>query len=113
MDRITERRKFKREKCQVPLTYQSTVFGKILNGEGVDYSDDGLSFESQTEINPGAIILIKHLNCDNCSNTNEAARGCRTATFATVKWSHTGKKDGAQVILTGAQYLVSEDNSIY
>ena len=112
MEEITEKRKFKRDKCQVPLTYQTTVFGQSFDGTGIDYSEDGLSFESQAEIYPGTIILIKHLNCDNCSDKNKVAKGCRTATFATVKWSRERKKNGTQIIQTGAKYLISGNSPI-
>ena len=105
MEETTEKRKLKRNRCHVPLTYQSAVFGESFDGTGIDYSDDGLSFESQNEIRPGTIILIKHLNCDNCTDEHEIAKGCRTATFATVKWSQERNNNGASVFQSGAQYI--------
>ena len=107
MEETAEKRKFKRNKCQAPLTYQFTVFGQSFNGSGLDYSEDGLSFESHDEIKPGSIVLIKHLNCDDCLDKNEIAKGCRTATFATVKWNQERSKLGTSLYQTGTQYMVS------
>ena len=113
MTESTEKRKSQRHRCTPPLTYQLSLFDKSFDARGANYSDDGIAFRSDDKINPGTIIFVKHRDCSQCGLDNESCKGCRTVTFATVKWCKEFCQVDTRYFKVGAKYLVPGDASFF
>ena len=113
MKESTEKRKSERHGCSPPLTYQLSLFDTPFNAKGADYSDDGIAFKSDDSVAPGTIIFVKHRDCRQCGLNNESCKGCRTATFAMVKWCREFYQIDSHYFKVGAKYLVPNDASFF
>ena len=107
------KRKTKRHQCSSPLTYQFSLFERTFNGYGMDYSGGGLSFSGNDRLSPGTIILVKHQHCSEGEIDDKTCRGCRTVSFAAVKWCQKYSKSDSYPYKIGASYLVPDDVSYF
>ena len=103
-----EKRKTRRYRCTPPLTYQLTVFDRPFDAKGADHSEEGIAFNSDDRIKPGTIIFLKHRDCRQCTMDRDNCKGCRTATFATVKWCREYARMDSRYYKIGAKYLVPD-----
>ena len=86
MDDVTEKRNCDRHPCEVPVIWSYFNRDQVYSGRKLNYSREGVYFESETPPRPGATILIKrHYGSeDNC--VFEMREGYREIILGEVRW---------------------------
>ena len=105
MEDVTEKRNSDRHPCEVPVIWSYFNRDQVYNGRKLNYSREGVYFESDTPPRPGATILIKrHYGSEeNC--VFEMREGYREIILGEVRWCNEIRDGDNTYCGVGVQYF--------
>lgn len=101
----SEKREEIRYTTNTPIIFRTFQSFDYFRAKELNHSNDGISFESNFELQPGTVVLVRREKClENCQR-GKACDSCRTTTLATVHWCRERKAPGVTSYSVGAKYF--------
>ena len=81
-----EKRVTKRQTCEASIISNCFNKEKVFNAKMLNYSKNGMYFESDSLFKNGTNILFKTKSCSFSASDPELGEGLRTISLAEVRW---------------------------
>jgi len=100
-----EKRTDKRHRCEASIALSCFNKEKMSRAKMLNYSKDGMYFESEVLLKEGANIYFQMNDCQFDSSDPERYDGLRTVSVARVKWSKDIGGERAKHFGFGVKYM--------
>jgi hypothetical protein len=99
-----EKRSYERYHCEVPIKWSYFNHNRFFDAKILNFSRNGLYFETTYEIGPKATIFIRSetLYTKNVSLTQQEC--LRTVSIGEVRWCHEISKDDMNYYAVGVRH---------
>jgi hypothetical protein len=99
-----EKRAYQRYNCEAIIKWSYFNRGRLFDAKIVNFSKDGFSFETSSEISPHATILTRLENLFT-KNMSVSEKEClRTISIGEVRWCQELSKDGLRYYAVGVRH---------
>lgn len=102
-DTVCERREEKRFDSNEALSVQPSYLGKAHTAKALNWGEGGVAFETDHELQVGAIVYIKKAICSESGEFYAPCPYSRLSSFATIRWICENKLKGTWGYSVGAQ----------
>ena len=99
-----ERRVYQRYNCEALIKWSYFNKGRLFDAKIVNFSEDGFSFETYSEIRPHATIFTRLENLFTKDMSLSEMENLRTVSIGEVKWRQELSKDGLRYYLVGVRH---------
>jgi hypothetical protein len=99
-----ERRVYQRYNCEALIKWSYFNEGRLFDAKIVNFSEDGFSFETYSEIRPHATIFTRLENLFTKDMSLSEMENLRTVSIGEVKWRQELSKDGLRYYLVGVRH---------